>query len=123
MTDDAQRAGAFGKRSLPDTRDAVVRPVPSVEMIGRPGDTRLCAVAHLVSFPIERVEVDETDERVIVTLYELVPAADAKGGRFVYDVGFPPSVVQLRAPLGSRPLIEGATGARHDLSSVTPHSV
>jgi hypothetical protein len=70
---------------------------------------------HSGSDPLERVEVEETAERVTITLYERRPGTHDVEGRpaFQADVGRTRCVdVPLAAPLGGRVLIDGATG-RH----------
>jgi hypothetical protein len=67
--------------------------------------------------PLERVDVDETDERVTITLTERHPPAFAEGGapRFRLAIGSIRCVeVPLEAPVGDRELIDGATGRRPD---------
>jgi hypothetical protein len=64
-------------------------------------------------WPLERVDVDERPDRVTITLWERLPPAFDGRGFLVAD----PLVlkrrcveVPLRAPLGSRPVYDGATG-------------
>jgi hypothetical protein len=67
--------------------------------------------------PLERVDVDETAERVTLTLFERHPPAFEVGGapRFRLAIGYIRCVeVALAAPLGDRELIDGATGRRPD---------
>jgi hypothetical protein len=67
--------------------------------------------------PLERVDVEETGERVTITLWERHPPAFSEGGapRFVLAIGYIRCVeVPLRAPLGDRELIDGSTGRHPD---------
>ena len=63
--------------------------------------------------PLERVDVDETPERVTITLLERHPPRFAEGGTpyAIAAIGVTHCVdVTLQAPLGAREVIDGATG-------------
>jgi hypothetical protein len=67
--------------------------------------------------PLERVDVEETPERVTVTLWERYPAAFAEGGTpiAIPAIGLIRSVdVRLEAPLNAREVIDGTTGRPPD---------
>ena len=67
--------------------------------------------------PLERVDVDETPERVTVTVWERYPPAFLRDGTPVgiAAIGRIQSVdVVLREPLGTREVIDGTTGRRPD---------
>ncbi len=67
--------------------------------------------------PLERVDLEETGERVTITLWERHPPAFREGGApvFTLAIGYMRCVaVPLRAPLGAREVIDGATGTRPD---------
>jgi hypothetical protein len=67
--------------------------------------------------PLERVDVDESLERVTITLWERYPPAFAEDGTpiAIAAIGFIRSVdVRLDAPLNEREVIDGTTGRRPD---------
>jgi hypothetical protein len=67
--------------------------------------------------PLERVDVDETPERVTITLLERHPPRFAEGGTpyGTVAIGLTHCIeVTLQAPLGSREVIDGATGRAPD---------
>jgi hypothetical protein len=67
--------------------------------------------------PLERVDVEETGERVTITLWERHPPAFREGGApvFTLAIGYTRCVeVPLGASLGAREVIDGATGTRPD---------
>jgi hypothetical protein len=67
--------------------------------------------------PLARVDVDETPERVTVTIWEEYPPAFAQGGeRYgILAIGMTHCVdVPLRAPLGEREVVDGKTGRPPD---------
>jgi hypothetical protein len=67
--------------------------------------------------PLERVDVDETPERVTITVWERYPPAFTEGGTpiGIAAIGLVQSVdVRLEAPLGDREVIDGTTGRRPD---------
>jgi hypothetical protein len=61
--------------------------------------------------PLGRVDVEETDARVTITLWEARPPA-AAGEQWVLVGDFRRVDVPLAAPLGARELVDGATGRR-----------
>jgi hypothetical protein len=78
------------------------------------GDGSLLKVLwHTGPRPLERVDVDEQLDRITVTLWERMPPAFERDGTpiAIAAIGIMRCVeVRLTAPLGSRPVYDGATG-------------